>query len=110
VWQVGLSFLHYYHLKRAVKYLSVQPVLSSCTLWFLIFISFLENFLGEAVVYYDELKKNPSSRQIISLQGRPEKGTDLVSGSITVEVSKSYFSLNYIYWLCVYDWLGHTGT
>ncbi|XP_071172570.1 C2 domain-containing protein 2-like isoform X4 [Mytilus edulis] len=44
-----------------------------------------ENFLGEAVVYYDELKRNPSSRQIISLQGRPERGNDIVSGSITVE-------------------------
>lgn len=49
-------------------------------------LPFVENFLGEAVVYYDELKRNPSSRQIISLQGRPERGNDIVSGSITVEV------------------------
>ncbi|KAJ8315942.1 hypothetical protein KUTeg_005956 [Tegillarca granosa] len=39
------------------------------------------NFLGEAIVYYDDLKKNPSSRQIIPLQG----SGDNVSGSITVE-------------------------
>ena len=45
-----------------------------------------DNFLGEAIVYFDDLKKTPSSRQIIPLQGNFESGVDVVTGSITVEV------------------------
>ncbi|KAL3885788.1 hypothetical protein ACJMK2_025826 [Sinanodonta woodiana] len=43
-----------------------------------------ENFLGEAVVYCEDLRRNPSSRQIIPLQGRPGV-SETVSGSLTVE-------------------------
>ncbi|XP_052804410.1 phospholipid transfer protein C2CD2L-like isoform X2 [Mya arenaria] len=43
-----------------------------------------DNFLGEAVVYCEDLQRNPSSRQIIPLQGRLGVG-EFVSGSITVE-------------------------
>ncbi|KAK3106854.1 hypothetical protein FSP39_001393 [Pinctada imbricata] len=43
-----------------------------------------ESFLGEATVYYDDLRRNPSSRQIIPLQGVMDDG-NLASGSITVE-------------------------
>ena len=44
-----------------------------------------DNFLGEAIVYMEDLQRNPSSRQIIPLQGRLGAG-EFVSGSITVEV------------------------
>ena len=37
-------------------------------------------------MYCEDLQKNPSSRQIIPLQGRLGAG-EFVSGSITVEVS-----------------------
>ncbi|XP_052721376.1 phospholipid transfer protein C2CD2L-like isoform X5 [Crassostrea angulata] len=43
-----------------------------------------ENFLGEATVYFDDIKRNASSRQIIPLQGVTDDGT-MASGSITVE-------------------------
>ncbi|XP_045208200.1 phospholipid transfer protein C2CD2L-like isoform X4 [Mercenaria mercenaria] len=43
-----------------------------------------DNFLGEAVVYCEDLARNPSSRQIIPLQGRLGVG-EFVSGSVTVE-------------------------
>ncbi|XP_052286622.1 phospholipid transfer protein C2CD2L-like isoform X7 [Dreissena polymorpha] len=43
-----------------------------------------DNFLGEAIVYMEDLQRNPSSRQIIPLQGRLGAG-EFVSGSITVE-------------------------
>ncbi|XP_061183848.1 phospholipid transfer protein C2CD2L-like isoform X4 [Saccostrea echinata] len=43
-----------------------------------------ENFLGEAIVYYDDIKRNASSRQIIPLQGVTDDG-NMASGSITVE-------------------------
>ena len=49
------------------------------------FFLFSDNFLGEALVYYEDLQRNPSSRQIIPLQGRLGVG-EFVSGSITVEV------------------------
>ena len=45
-----------------------------------------DNFLGEAVVYCEDLVRNPSTRQIIPLQGRLGVG-EFVSGSVTVEVS-----------------------
>ncbi|KAL4229375.1 intracellular signal transduction [Mactra antiquata] len=44
-----------------------------------------ESFLGEAVIYVEDLQRNPSSRQIIPLQGRLGVG-EFVSGSITVEL------------------------
>ncbi|WAR05647.1 hypothetical protein MAR_021016 [Mya arenaria] len=47
-----------------------------------------DNFLGEAVVYCEDLQRNPSSRQIIPLQGRLGVG-EFVSGSITVEVPQA---------------------
>ncbi|XP_056012261.1 C2 domain-containing protein 2-like isoform X7 [Ostrea edulis] len=43
-----------------------------------------ENFLGEALVYYEDIKKNASSRQIVPLQGVTDDGS-MASGSITVE-------------------------
>ncbi|XP_034304321.2 phospholipid transfer protein C2CD2L isoform X4 [Magallana gigas] len=43
-----------------------------------------ENFLGEATVYFEDIKRNASSRQIIPLQGVTDDGT-MASGSITVE-------------------------
>ncbi|XP_060605436.1 uncharacterized protein LOC132757953 [Ruditapes philippinarum] len=43
-----------------------------------------DNFLGEAVVYCEDLARNPSTRQIIPLQGRLGVG-EFVSGSVTVE-------------------------
>ena len=46
------------------------------------------NFLGTAIVSLHELQKSPSQRQIIPLQSRPLMD-DLVSGSLTLEVSAS---------------------
>ncbi|XP_021354892.1 phospholipid transfer protein C2CD2L-like isoform X4 [Mizuhopecten yessoensis] len=44
-----------------------------------------ENFLGEAYVYFEDLKRTPSSRQIIPLQGSSDMRGDMVTGSLTVE-------------------------
>ncbi|XP_033758789.1 LOW QUALITY PROTEIN: phospholipid transfer protein C2CD2L-like [Pecten maximus] len=44
-----------------------------------------ENFLGEAFVYYEDLKRTPSSRQIIPLQGILTSGVTWSPGSLTVE-------------------------
>ncbi|XP_060073125.1 titin-like [Ylistrum balloti] len=44
-----------------------------------------EKFLGEAYVYFDDLKKTPSSRQILPLQGSPDIRGDFVTGTLTVE-------------------------
>ncbi|XP_033641361.1 phospholipid transfer protein C2CD2L-like isoform X12 [Asterias rubens] len=41
-------------------------------------------FLGEAVIFLDSLERNPSSRQIIPLQGRLSE-SDNIKGSLTVE-------------------------
>lgn len=46
---------------------------------------FLENFLGQAVVAIEELRKTPSSRQILPLQMQHD-GVDYITGSVTVEV------------------------
>ncbi|CAH1796739.1 unnamed protein product [Owenia fusiformis] len=43
-----------------------------------------EDFLGCNIVHMEELRRNPSSRQIIPLLPRPDK-TEVVSGSITIE-------------------------
>ncbi|XP_064604423.1 LOW QUALITY PROTEIN: C2 domain-containing protein 2-like [Liolophura sinensis] len=43
-----------------------------------------ENFLGQAVVAIEELRKTPSSRQILPLQMQHE-GVDYITGSVTVE-------------------------
>ena len=47
------------------------------------------DFLGRATIAMNELKRLPSSRQIIPLTGKP--GTTTTSGSITVEVSYLLF-------------------
>ncbi|XP_041372939.1 uncharacterized protein LOC121386181 isoform X12 [Gigantopelta aegis] len=43
-----------------------------------------EDFLGENTVYIEDLRKTPSSRQILSLQSRPGN-PDYINGSLTVE-------------------------
>ncbi|XP_022107445.1 phospholipid transfer protein C2CD2L-like isoform X3 [Acanthaster planci] len=43
-----------------------------------------DEFLGEAVICLDSLERNPSSRQIIPLQGRLSE-SDNIKGSLTVE-------------------------
>ncbi|XP_033641353.1 phospholipid transfer protein C2CD2L-like isoform X4 [Asterias rubens] len=43
-----------------------------------------DEFLGEAVIFLDSLERNPSSRQIIPLQGRLSE-SDNIKGSLTVE-------------------------
>ena len=43
------------------------------------------DFLGRALILLSELKRVPSSRQIIPLTGKP--GTTTTSGSVTVEAS-----------------------
>lgn len=45
-----------------------------------------DDFLGQASVIVDDLRRLPSSRQIIPLTGRPRTSTS-TSGSVTVEVS-----------------------
>lgn len=48
-------------------------------------------FLGLGIVGVEELLINPSQRQTISLQSRPYE-SDQVSGTLTVEVTKSFKS------------------
>ena len=43
------------------------------------------DFLGRALILLSELKRVPSSRQIIPLTGKP--GSTTTSGSVTVEAS-----------------------
>ena len=48
-----------------------------------------EDHLGRAVLPMAELRRTPSSRQIVPLQGRPG-GHEGTSGSLTVEVSRRH--------------------
>ena len=50
------------------------------------------DFLGRAVILLSELKRVPSSRQIIPLTGKP--GSTTTSGSVTVEVNKPKENVN----------------
>lgn len=52
-----------------------------------------DEFLGHAKVSMDDVRRLPSSRQIIPLTGRP-KGVTNTSGSVTVEVSLKPSFLN----------------
>ena len=85
---------HYKHIAEVLLMsagVSALTIISFCiffsALSFMTCFLFSENFLGEALVYCEDLQKNPSSRQIIPLQGRLGAG-EFVSGSITVEVRK----------------------
>lgn len=60
-----------------------------------------ENFLGEATVYFEDIKRNASSRQIIPLQGVTDDGT-MASGSITVEVGLVHFTSIYLVFTCAF--------
>lgn len=46
-------------------------------------------------MYYEDIKKNASSRQIVPLQGVTDDGS-MASGSITVEVGLSFCEVLYI--------------
>lgn len=63
-----------------------------CTVKFIVLNLFVfsgsDDFLGQASVTMDDLRRLPSSRQIIPLTGRP-RATTSTSGSVTVEVSSS---------------------
>ena len=60
----------------------------------------VDDFLGQASVQMEELRRMPSSRQIVPLTGRP-RATTSTSGSVTVEVSQltacysAFFNHNY---------------
>ena len=57
------------------------------------------DFLGRAVILLSELKRVPSSRQIIPLTGKP--GSTTTSGSVTVEVLVLYIT-HLILWCIVH--------
>lgn len=64
---------------------------------------FPDEFLGEAVIFLDSLERNPSSRQIIPLQGRLSE-SDNIKGSLTVEVRIEYCPQGALSGWVIYNW------
>ena len=53
-----------------------------------VMFNFAVDFLGRAAIPMQELRRLPSSRQILPLTGKP--GASSTSGSVTVEVSSRH--------------------
>lgn len=69
----------------------MEIIISSFTFlhWFcstIIFCLIEDEFLGDATIYIEDVRKTPSSRQIIPLQS-PSGGMEYQAGSLTVEVT-----------------------